>query len=277
MGKFSGRLLACDIDGTLILGDYLPQCNVEKIAEFVKEGGQFCLASGRSVDAARGVLEKIKGYVGPSVMTNGNLIYDYKNEKILFGTPIPDDAKALIFDVADKFAEVGLEIHSGRDAFIYKDEKELRDHQLYENTAPRMIGRQDALKLDMHKALFTCEKPDVFLKIDDIFKENCKTATTVEVSADIFGRRRVYREILPLGNSKASMLKKLCEILSISEDKFFAIGDYYNDIAMLKAAHISACPEDSLDEVKKVCDYHTVKAQDGAVADFIDYLSSKEI
>lgn len=277
MGRFSGCLLACDIDGTLILGDYLPQRNIEKIAEFVKEGGYFSLASGRSVDAARGVLEKIKDYVGPSVMTNGNLIYDYKNEKIIYDTPIADDIKAFILNAADNFTEVGLEIHSGRDTFIYKEEKELRDHQKYENTTPKMISREDALKLDVHKTLFCCENPDVLLEVDKFFNENCKNAVTVEVSADIGGTRRVYREVLALGNSKASMLKKLCEILSVKEDRFFAIGDYYNDIAMLKAAHISACPNDSFDEVKSVCNYHTVKAKDGAVADFIDYLSNKEI
>lgn len=277
MGKFSGCLLACDIDGTLILGDYFPQRNIEKIAEFVKEGGHFSLASGRSVDAARGVLERIKEYVGPSVMTNGNLIYDYKSEKIIYDTQIPYEIKRFILDTADKFSQVGLEIHSGRNTFIYKDEEELRIHQQYENTAPKMISKQEALKLDIHKTLFTSKNPEIFLEIDECFKQNCKDAVSVEVSADILGARRTYREILKKGTSKASMLKKLCEILNIKENRFFAIGDYYNDIEMLKAAHISACPNDSFDEVKKVCNYHTVKASDGAVADFIDYLSGKEI
>ena len=31
MGLFDGCLLACDIDGTLIVNDYIPQENIEKI------------------------------------------------------------------------------------------------------------------------------------------------------------------------------------------------------------------------------------------------------
>ena len=35
MGIFNGCLLACDIDGTLVSGELLPERNVEKIEYFV--------------------------------------------------------------------------------------------------------------------------------------------------------------------------------------------------------------------------------------------------
>ena len=39
MGLFENCLLACDIDGTLLISDYLPPENVKAIEFFISEGG----------------------------------------------------------------------------------------------------------------------------------------------------------------------------------------------------------------------------------------------
>ena len=51
MGIFDGCLLACDIDGTLVSGELLPERNVERIEYFVSEGGAFSLSTGRTAAA----------------------------------------------------------------------------------------------------------------------------------------------------------------------------------------------------------------------------------
>ncbi len=277
MGKFSGCLLACDVDGTLVCGDIFPQRNIEKIAQFVKEGGIFSLATGRSVGAVNMVLSRIKEYIGPSVVANGCMIYDYGKDEVVLNSTIPDDVKELVFEAAEKFEGFGIELHSGWKTFLYKDEPEVRDHQSYEGLSGKPATRKEVENLGWNKALFTNVNPDEHQKIDEFFKEKCKNAVCVPTNADIYGRKRHYREILPKGVNKASALSELVKILSIKKGGFFAIGDYMNDISMLKIADISACPKTSPDEVKSVCDFLTVSADNGAVADFIDYLMSKEI
>ena len=64
-------------------------------------------------------------------------------------------------------------------------------------------------------------------------------------------------------------------MLNIGKGKIFAIGDYFNDIEMLKTADISAAVKDSPEEVQCCADYITQSCEDGAVADFIDYLTEK--
>ena len=71
MGKFSGYLLACDIDGTLVSSSVVPQRNIDAIRMFTEEGGIFALATGRGVGAVSHALEKVGKYVGPSVVANG--------------------------------------------------------------------------------------------------------------------------------------------------------------------------------------------------------------
>lgn len=277
MGKFDGCLLACDVDGTLVCGDIFPENNIRKIAEFVSEGGTFSLATGRSVGAVNMVLSRIKELIGPSVVANGCMIYNYQKDEVVLNSTIPDDVKELVFEAAEKFEGFGIEIHNGWKTFLYKDEPEVRDHQSYEGLDGKVATRSEVEHLGWNKALFTNVNPDEHKKIDEFFEERCKNAVCVPTNADIYGRKRHYREILPTGVNKASALSELVKILGVKKGGFFAIGDYMNDISMLKIADISACPENSPSEVKEVCDFHTTQAQNGAVADFIDYLMSKEI
>ena len=60
MGIFSGCLLACDIDGTLVENGYINPKNVEKIEYFMSEGGIFSIATGRSVTAISVVTDTLK-------------------------------------------------------------------------------------------------------------------------------------------------------------------------------------------------------------------------
>ncbi|MEE1280084.1 MAG: HAD-IIB family hydrolase [Oscillospiraceae bacterium] len=277
MRDFSGCILACDVDGTLVSGDILPKENIIKIAEFTRLGGIFSLATGRSIGALGAVLSELERYIGPSVVANGCMIYDFKEGKILGEKTIPDSAKIAVFEASGKFDQIGIEIHSAERTFIFKDHDEVRDHQSYEGLNGKVAGKSEVAELKWNKALFASPNEQRLSQVDEFFEKNCKEARCVPTNADIYGRIRHYREILPLGVNKASTLSELCKMLGIKKGGFFAIGDYFNDIQMLSAADISACPEGSPDEVKEQCDFMAKKASDGAVADFIDYLMSKEI
>ena len=100
-------------------------------------------------------------------------------------------------------------------------------------------------------------------------------ADFVETNAVIGGRMRYYFEQVPKGASKRSGLLRLCELLDIKKGNFFAIGDYFNDLHMLEVADISACPLDSPEEILNAANIRVTKAENGAVADFIDYLTKQ--
>ena len=57
----------------------------------------------------------------------------------------------------------------------------------------------------------------------------------------------------------------------------FAIGDYYNDLEMIKIADVGAALAESPDEVKAVAKKVVCEAKNGAVAEFIDYLTERKI
>ena len=74
-------------------------------------------------------------------------------------------------------------------------------------------------------------------------------------------------------NRRFSTLEKLCAIAGIKKGGLFAIGDYYNDLEMIKNADVSAVTADTPDDIKQYADFIAGSCRDGAVADFIDYLS----
>jgi hydroxymethylpyrimidine pyrophosphatase-like HAD family hydrolase len=87
----------------------------------------------------------------------------------------------------------------------------------------------------------------------------------------------IYYEQMPLGVNKGTGLKKLCEILKIKEGGFFTVGDFYNDLEMLKVADVSATVENAPEDIKEIVNFVGGRCLDGGVADFIEYLSKSEV
>ncbi len=278
MGLFDGCLLACDVDGTLLLNDYLPKLNIEKIEYFVREGGKFALATGRTAGALSSVLERID-CVGASIVANGSVIYDFKEDKALYELFVPAEDRFIVKKVLEGCPTVGIEAHSGKRVLVLNKNKETEDHERYENLDALPLDYEAALGYNWNKVIYLFADSAEAKAVKEIISGLSHNSQFVDTSAMIDGTRRYYFEHVPKGVSKASALKELCSILGIAKGKCYAIGDYFNDLEMIKAADIGAALIDSPDEVKRFADTVVCTAQDGAVADFINYLTNirKEI
>ncbi|WDC83624.1 HAD family hydrolase [Caloramator sp. mosi_1] len=60
-----------------------------------------------------------------------------------------------------------------------------------------------------------------------------------------------YLEILSYGVSKGSALRELVKLLNIKENKVVAIGDYCNDIEMIKVAFLGVATKNAHSELKE--------------------------
>ncbi len=275
MGLFDGCLLACDIDGTLLLSDYLPPRNLEKIKYFVSEGGAFSLATGRTAGAISTVTSRIPN-ISPSIVANGSMIYDIQNDKSLYEIFVPKDDRHIVKSVIDGCDTVGIEIHSGKNVLVVNQNQETIDHEKYENLDALPLDYEAALGYNWNKVLYLFTNSEEATAVKQIISKIEHNSQFVDTSAVIDGRRRYYYEHVPKNISKATSLKLLCKMLNIKEGCCFAIGDYYNDLEMIKTADIGAALVDSPDEVKAAATTIVCEAQSGAVADFIDYLTERK-
>ncbi len=276
MGLFDGCLLACDIDGTLLLSDYLPPENLEKIKYFVSEGGAFSLATGRTAGAISTVTSRIPN-IAPSIVANGSMIYDVQNDKALYEIFVPSEDRHIVKKVIDGCKTVGIEIHSGKNVLVVNKNQETIDHENYENLTALPLDYETALSYNWNKVLYLFTNDDEAGCVKKIISKIKHGSQFVDTSAVIDGRRRYYYEHVPKDVSKATSLKLLCEILGIKKGCCFAIGDYYNDLEMIKTADIGAALIDSPDDVKAAATTVVCEAQNGAVAEFIDYLTERKL
>ncbi len=276
MGIFDGCLLACDIDGTLLLSDYLPPRNLEKIKYFVSEGGLFSLSTGRTAGAISTVTSRIPN-IAPSIVANGSMIYDIQNDKSLYEIFLPNDDKHIVKDVLDGCSTVGIEIHSGKRVLVLNQNQETIDHENYENLDALTLDYEAALQYNWNKVLYLFTNQDEAAVVKQIVSKINHNSQFVDTSAVIDGRRRYYYEHVPKDISKATSLKLLAKMLGIKKGCLFAIGDYHNDTQMIASADIGAALIDSPQEVKAAATTVVCEAQNGAVAEFIDYLTERKL
>lgn len=274
MGIFDGCILACDVDDTLVDSGYINPKNIEKIDFFMSEGGTFSLSTGRAPCAVSPVIKELKK-VSPSVTANGAVIYDFENNCILFQSVLPKEDYYIVQMIEELPRDIGIEIHCGLDALVTKRTAETDDHERYEEFEAIFTTFNEAKNRNWNKVLYTCNSPEERDWLNEFVSKQKVSCDFIQTSAAIDGRMRYYFEQVPRGVSKISALKKLCDILKIKQGGLFAIGDYYNDVPMIKEADISAATDGAPDDVKQYADYIATTCEDGAVADFIDFLTEK--
>lgn len=273
MGLFEGCLLASDVDGTIESDGQVSLKNIEKIHYFIKEGGKFCLASGRGPQGIMPIVRKI-GDISASVTSNGCVIYDTTNKKVLDGEYLPETDKHFVLDILKNVCGVGIEVHIGDKTYNVKNNKEIEDHEFHEEINAIFVDVKEIMDIPWNKVVYAPSNP---LEMEQVVKitQTKHNSKFVSSCAIIDGVKRDYYEQLPLNISKAQALSKLKKIYNIKEKSLFAIGDYYNDLEMLKAADISAATAEAPQDIKNECEYIACSCAHGAVGDFIDYLTKK--
>ncbi|SHI01831.1 hypothetical protein SAMN02745823_01932 [Sporobacter termitidis DSM 10068] len=265
--SMSGILLVTDLDGTLVTGKgAIPERNIAAIERFTGKGGRFAFATGRSVLGCEKFAARVPTNT-PSIVYNGGGIYDFGEKKLLWSEFLPRDYDRIIKDVKTAFPDVGIEIYSGGHVYYINKNKYTKEHVAFQGITATDRDLDD-MPADCNKILF-CGETDR-LRALSAHVEAMGNAGCVYVFSG-----PIYYEVLPEGISKGTTLKILAGLTGIGHDKIMSIGDYYNDLELLAASALSAAPSGAPDEVKSVADVVVCPCEDGAVADFIEYLEMR--
>ena len=81
-------------------------------------------------------------------------------------------------------------------------------------------------------------------------------------------------EMLAENVNKGTSVLKVAQMLGIEQKYTAAIGDYFNDYAMLKAVGLSACCAQAPKEMHEIADFHACHCNKGAVADLLEYIET---
>ena len=118
-------------------------------------------------------------------------------------------------------------------------------------------------------------KTFIYIPSESKFVKTEKNEEENKNTCNAFRSSLLTVEIVAKEVDKGKATHRLAEILNIDQENIGAIGDYYNDVEMLREVDIPAVTAGAPDDLKQMAKYITCPCRDGAVADFIDYLISK--
>ncbi len=268
---YSRWLLVSDIDGTLNNKKRkLPPVNKAAIRDFVANGGNFTLCSGRNLKSLTPHYLNL-GIQAPALFLNGAGVYDFKTEKMLAFKPFSSEAEKILIDAAKRRFAVDLTMFSPDTLYIVKP----FFFGVFAATLDKLNFKicRNGRGIDsgnIGKATFFGTPAT----LDAVKNELCGNNQKM---FDCFLTSPYTLEVVSYGVNKGAAVKELAEFLNIPFENTAAVGDYYNDIDMLKAVSHPVCCGQAPQEIKDLCEHIACHCNQGAVADFINYIETKYI
>ena len=266
MKKFEGMLFCTDLDGTLYGDDKkVSRENLDAIAYFKSEGGRFTFVTGR-VPATAGEVYRLVQPNAPYGCFNGGAIYDGEQERYLWTRTLGEGVKELIDAVEEQIPEMGIQPNTEKAVYFHRENPAMEVFRKGCNL-PRRLSRLEEIEEPIMKIVFAhldVEKIPVLAKL---LSEHPRAA-----DFDFIRSESWLYEILPKGVSKGAALLKMAELLGIAPEKTIAVGDFNNDVSMIRAAGIGFAVDNAVAEAKAVADYVTVSNNHHAIAAIVDRL-----
>lgn len=262
-------IILSDMDGTLLNSKKeISAADRAAIEKFTAMGGKFTVATGRTLQS----FEQYRNMIdlpSPVIMYNGGCIYDYSRGEMLFSRFLPKSAREIASELLRLIPGLGGEVLASDGTYVFSNTDYQQFHTKICGITPNFAELSDIPDNGWFKVLFTIapeEIPNLELLVRHLGYDK---------EADFVKSSEIFLEMLPKGSSKGSALEEYRRLEGMEEMTFAAIGDFDNDIEMIKAADMGACPANAEQSVKNAADIILGHTNDeGAVAELIEYIIS---
>lgn len=271
MKKFEGMLICTDLDGTLLRRDKtVSKENLEAIEHFKAEGGYFTFITGRMPYYVDDLPERVR-INAPFGCTNGAGLYDVEKQEYVWRQPIADNVIDLVRYVDERIEDIGIQIcFFDRICFLRENHATDRFREIVH--VPRLLCDYSDVCEPFGKVVLVDGREERLTMAKSLI-ENHPLYADFEYTRS---ERSLY-EILPKGTSKGSVLPRLAEHLGIDMSRTIAVGDYDNDVSMLKAAGLGIAVSNATDAARAAADIITVSNEEHAIAKIISDIESGKI
>lgn len=273
------KLIACDLDETLLNDEHLVgKRNVDAIRKAREEYGvKFVPATGRGFMQIQPELKELelhdlsKEYV---ISFNGGALTENKDNRIIEFKGLEFSKMKEIFEAGLNF-DVCIHVYTPDNLYVYnisESEQERIKNQKLEVIYPKENSVDFLKDTPISKILYQNVDVPYLMSLEDGLKPITDGHCAVSYSSNR------YMEFNALGVDKGQGLIDLANKLGIAIEDTIAVGDNYNDMAMLKVAGLSVAANNAVDDVKAACDYTTnANNNEGVVAELIEKFIFNEI
>lgn len=247
------KIIACDLDETLLsLDNTVSEKNTKAIQAADKLGVKFVLSTGRGYATVQKTLKEIGLYdkADEYVITfNGGAVVENKGNKLLHFKPITFDFASDMYKKGLEY-DVGMHVYTQEEVYVYNLIEEERKHletkmeviEIFEDNIDFLKGQE------IVKILYMNTDVPYLNKIE-------KEVAHLTEDSDVSYSSNRYLEFNAKGVNKGSALTFLADHLGVNIDETIAIGDNYNDLAMLETAGLSVGVQNMVPALKEKVDY----------------------
>ncbi|MFD8809636.1 HAD family hydrolase [Streptomyces sp. NPDC059597] len=261
------RLIATDLDGTLLRGDgtISPRTRAT-LAAAAEAGAAHIVVTGRAVPWTRHILDDL-GYEGLAVCGQGAQVYDAGQRRLL--TSVTLDRKLAGVALAKIEAEVGpLYIAASRDGL---------DGDVLVGPGYAVTGTLPSTPFTDVSDLWAAPLNKLYIQHprlnSDELAEAAQGAAGGFVTVVMAGEGIV--ELLPLGLSKATGLSLAARRLGMKASDTIAFGDMPNDIPMFAWAAHGVAMDNAHEDLRAVADEVTASNEEDGIAVVLERLLSE--
>lgn len=264
------KAIFIDIDGTLRNNNnIISKRTILAIKKVIKKGTLVVLCSGRP----RKYVEEISRECNASryiITSNGGIIYDYEENKIIHKSTIEKQACIELFKLSEQFNTTVI---------IDTEEMQVANKLEKSNSTIKHLDTNIETYANENNILLCTIKDENFEKMLEIRKK-IEKIENVEIKQEIKSlgdnntskKESMYYFIGNKETCKGKAIERFCKILTINLKDTVAIGDDFNDISMFKVVGHSVAMANATDEVKKYADEITLSNEDDGVAVFLENL-----
>lgn len=255
------KIVFLDIDGTLTNSKKRLTLKTKRaIKKAVNKGIIVVLTTGRNAlytmnMSKRACASKI------IIFSNGSAVYDYGNNKLIYGELVLYKDLKKIYNFCKK-EKIGVIFNTVDDVYVNKYVKEFSEK---------------IKEIDDYKALKKLKVVQTTFRIDN--KEDAKKCKEFvkELELKISYLSKGFSEekfnsidVNSVRVSKGKAVRFLLKYLNIKKEDSLCIGDYSNDINMFKECGYKVAMKNASSDIKDIADYITLSNDDNGVAYFIN-------
>jgi Cof subfamily protein (haloacid dehalogenase superfamily) len=260
------KLLALDIDGTIMDTDYLIKEPVKKIIKRVQEETNIIivLASGRMTHSTKIVADEL-GITTIAIVYQGAMVRDFSNNKILYHKTLdPDCSLKVIEDIENENIHVNIYID---DNLYMKQESEIaRQYTSNRNLQAHIIKDYSLLQHNPPTKLLALDRDTERLqKLKQVWRRKFNNKMSIFSSRDIYVEF-VHKEV----NKGKSLYEFARQHFNIDPTEIMAVGDGENDLEMIRDAGLGIAMGNAVDEVKQVAKHITSPVDQNGLVEAIE-------
>lgn len=283
------KLIALDLDGTL-LNSYgeVSEENKKAIKKAIEKGTEIVIASGRMKGAINSIAQEI-GATNYIISGNGTILYDNKNNKILYESFLKKEKVLQIIKICEENS-IYYNIYTENEViaknlnynvlfYNYENSKKVEDKQTKINIIEDIYKYVEQNNINIVKITICDENQSIFnriinkletineieiLEVENMSRKKIKSGTE-EISIGYY-----YTEIMNKNINKWKALEKLIEHLGIQKEEVITIGDNVNDKEMVENAGLGIAIGNSFLSTKEIADVTVADNNSNGVAEAIN-------